>query len=294
MIPFRFCLVLCLPCPRRFQVSAAAQQPITWVMPNEYPATLDPRRGRPVLRRPGERRSRRGAIVHHPPVRSRERPALSRDNARGRRHRQRCRSPTCFGRRASASASRLFLPGRRYRSSRVTTDQGAARRCSRAPRRPTSACSPSTTKKLLYPSPWPPTGIWGQAADERAPRRSKACASATYDVNGTVTFKALGAAPEQISFTDAVKKLTSGEIQAVLSSGDGGAGRAAVGTIFDHFTADQLRHVPLSMVTINLDVWKQLSPTLQRGRARPAASARPRRVSGPRSARAASMPTTRA
>src|SRR5207248_916219 len=46
----------------------------------------------------------------------------------------------------------------------------------------------------------------------------------------------------------------SGDIEAVLSSGDGGAGRK-LWEHLDHFTAIEYAY-PLSLVTINLDTWK--------------------------------------
>lgn len=47
--------------------------------------------------------------------------------------------------------------------------------------------------------------------------------------------RAAGAAPAQISFADAAPRLRSGELDAVLSSGDGGAG-ARLWEILPHFT----------------------------------------------------------
>jgi TRAP-type C4-dicarboxylate transport system substrate-binding protein len=115
-------------------------------------------------------------------------------------------------------------------------------------------------QKLLYPSPWPPTGIWA-----KQPITSLASLKdlriRTYDTSGTITFKALGAQPEEISFADAFPRLASGDIQAVLSSGDGGAG-ARLWQYLDNFTAITYA-MPLSLVTINLDVWNGLPPKLQ-------------------------------
>jgi TRAP-type C4-dicarboxylate transport system substrate-binding protein len=116
-------------------------------------------------------------------------------------------------------------------------------------------------QKLLYPSPWPPTGVWAKQPITSV-EALKDLRIRTYDANGTITFKALGAQPLQISFADALPKLTTGEIQAVLSSGDGGAG-ARLWDYLDHFTAINYA-MPLSLVTINLDVWNHLDPTLRR------------------------------
>ena len=116
-------------------------------------------------------------------------------------------------------------------------------------------------QKLLYPSPWPPTGIWAkQAITSRD--SLKGLRIRTYDRNGTLTFEALGAKPVELSFADALPLLAKGDIQAVLSSGDGGAG-AKLWEYVDHFTAINYA-MPLSLVTINLDVWKALPPALKR------------------------------
>lgn len=115
-------------------------------------------------------------------------------------------------------------------------------------------------QRLLYSSPWPPTGIWAKLPITSL-ESLKGLHIRTYDTNGTITFKAVGALPEQLSFGDTVPRLATGEIQAVLSSGDGGAG-ALLWQYLDDFTAINYA-MPLSMVTINLDVWKALPPNLK-------------------------------
>ena len=124
-------------------------------------------------------------------------------------------------------------------------------------------------QKLLYPSPWPPTGVWAKKPIAGTDAL-KGLRIRTYDANGTVTFKALGAAPLQISFADAMPRLKAGELDAVLSSGDGGTG-PRLWDYLDHFTAINYA-MPLSLVTINLDVWNRLDAPLKRA-VRDAASA---------------------
>src|SRR5437588_218649 len=78
----------------------------------------------------------------------------------------------------------------------------------------------------------------------------------TYDKAGTDVFARLGAKASVVSFTDLPAKLASGEIDAVLSSGDGGAGRK----LWEHlprFTAINYA-IPLSFTTVNADRWKAL------------------------------------
>jgi TRAP-type C4-dicarboxylate transport system substrate-binding protein len=116
-------------------------------------------------------------------------------------------------------------------------------------------------QKLLYPSPWPPTGVWAKRPITSL-EAVKALRIRTYDASGTLTFKSLGADPRQLPFADAMAKLKTGEIDAMLASGDGGAG-ARLWDYLDNFTAITYA-MPLSLVTINLDVWNQLDPTLKR------------------------------
>lgn len=124
-------------------------------------------------------------------------------------------------------------------------------------------------QRLLYASPWPPTGVWAKQPVTSL-EALKGLHLRTYDENGTITFKALGADPIALPFSQAMPKLRAGEIQAVLSSGDGGAG-AELSTYLDHFTAISYA-MPLSLVTINLDVWNKLDGRTKRA-VRDAASA---------------------
>ena len=88
---------------------------------------------------------------------------------------------------------------------------------------------------LLYATPWPPTGLWS--------RRAIADAGAlaglrvrTYDAASTAVFRGVGAAPVAVSFADAQARVRAGELDAVLSSGDGGAG-ARLWEALPHFMA---------------------------------------------------------
>jgi TRAP-type C4-dicarboxylate transport system substrate-binding protein len=88
---------------------------------------------------------------------------------------------------------------------------------------------------LLYATPWPPTGIWSRAplADAAALRGLRI---RTFDPTSTQVFAAAGSTPAQISFADAMPRLRAGDLDAVLSSGDGGAG-ARLWEVLPHFTA---------------------------------------------------------
>ena len=116
-------------------------------------------------------------------------------------------------------------------------------------------------QKLLFASLWPPSGIWAKRpiADEVA---LKGLRIRTFDVTATETFRRLGAAPALISFADAMPRLRAGELDAVLSSGDGGAG-ARLWEILPHFTEVNYA-MPLSFATIGRTAWDGLPPDLQR------------------------------
>ena len=77
---------------------------------------------------------------------------------------------------------------------------------------------------LLYATPWPPTGLWSRRP-VAGPDDMKGLRVRSYDAAGTATLRRLGAEAEQLSFQDVAARLSAGTLDAVLSSGDGGAGR---------------------------------------------------------------------
>jgi TRAP-type C4-dicarboxylate transport system substrate-binding protein len=115
-------------------------------------------------------------------------------------------------------------------------------------------------QRLLFLSPWPAAGIWANKPIDRA-EALKGLRLRTADASGVLAFKAAGAVPVQVSFADAIPQLKAGKLDAVLSSGDGGAG-ARLMEVLRHFTAIEYA-VTLSMVTINNDAWSALEPALQ-------------------------------
>lgn len=76
---------------------------------------------------------------------------------------------------------------------------------------------------LLYATPWPPTGLWSRTA-LTGPASLTGLRVRTYDAASTAVFQGAGAAPVALSFADAQGRLRAGGLDAVLSSGDGGAG----------------------------------------------------------------------
>jgi TRAP-type C4-dicarboxylate transport system substrate-binding protein len=115
-------------------------------------------------------------------------------------------------------------------------------------------------QRLLFLSPWPAAGLWANKPIDSADAL-KGLRLRTADSSGVLAFKAAGAVPVQVSFADAIPQLKAGQLDAVLSSGDGGAG-ARLMEVLRHFTAIEYA-VTLSMVTLNNEAWDALEPALQ-------------------------------
>jgi len=116
-------------------------------------------------------------------------------------------------------------------------------------------------QKLLFLSPWPAAGLWANKSIATVPAL-RGLRVRTADANGVAVFKAAGAVPVQISFADALPQLKAGQLDAVLSSGDGGAGQRLMETL-THFTQIDYA-VTMSVVTLNMDAWNALDDDLQR------------------------------
>lgn len=113
---------------------------------------------------------------------------------------------------------------------------------------------------LLYVTPWPPSGIWSATplTDLAALR---ALRIRTYDENSRGVFERAGAQSVNLPFSAVPAKLAAGELNAVLSSGDGGAGNRLWEQL-GNFSAISYS-IPLSYTIINQDVWQQLQPAQQ-------------------------------
>ena len=115
-------------------------------------------------------------------------------------------------------------------------------------------------QRLLYATPWPPSGLWA-----RKPILTSAdlvgLAIRTYDPTGTKVFAAAGAAPVNLSFADTMPRLIDGSVVAVLSSGDGGAGRR-LWDYLRYFTEINYA-VPLSLATLSDSAYTALPTELR-------------------------------
>jgi TRAP-type transport system periplasmic protein len=78
--------------------------------------------------------------------------------------------------------------------------------------------------RLLYLTPWPATGLWAKTSPRTVSEFSQ-LTMRTYDAISARVMQTAGARAELLSFSDAMPRLKAGTLDAVLSSGDGGAGR---------------------------------------------------------------------
>jgi TRAP-type C4-dicarboxylate transport system substrate-binding protein len=140
------------------------------------------------------------------------------------------------------------------------TNAGEARRLYDAARPLYVGAFTGRGQRLLYSTPWPPSGIWCRNP-VRSPADLQGLAIRTYDTASTAVFTRAGAAPVQISFADAMAGLHDGKLNAVLSSGDGGAGRKLWDEL-PHFTAIGYA-MPLSFATVNAAVYQALTPAMR-------------------------------
>jgi TRAP-type C4-dicarboxylate transport system substrate-binding protein len=110
-------------------------------------------------------------------------------------------------------------------------------------------------QKLLYTTPWPPSGIWSKSPIKTV-ADLKALSIRTYDDVSQTTMTRAGAKALNISFADAMPRIAAGDVNAVLSSGDGGAGRK-LWQYLPYFTEVNYA-MPLSVATMNLQAYESL------------------------------------
>jgi len=115
--------------------------------------------------------------------------------------------------------------------------------------------------KLLYAAPWPPSGIWAKekiSSVEDLKNLKIRCA----DKAGIATFQKLGAAPIQLSWGDVVPQLSTGGLDAVLTSCDGGV----ASKFYEHlkYFHEINYSFPLQIVHMNLDTYESLPDDLRK------------------------------
>ena len=116
------------------------------------------------------------------------------------------------------------------------------------------------SQRLLYLTPWPPTGIWSKAP-LKTPSDLSGLSIRTYDKISSEVFAGAGAKAASISFADTMPRLVDGSINAVLSSGDGGAGRKL--WEFLPYFSEITYSLPLSVASVNQALYESLSPDLR-------------------------------
>lgn len=115
-------------------------------------------------------------------------------------------------------------------------------------------------QRLLYTTPWPASGIWSKAPLARA-ADLEGLRIRTYDDVSQAVLSRAGAQAVNISFADAMPRIASGDVNAVLSSGDGGAGRK-LWQYLPHFTEINYA-MPISIATVNSTAWSALTRAQQ-------------------------------
>jgi TRAP-type C4-dicarboxylate transport system substrate-binding protein len=115
-------------------------------------------------------------------------------------------------------------------------------------------------QRLLYLTPWPPSGIWSKLP-LKAPSDLSGLSIRTYDKVSSEVFVSVGARAASISFADTMPKLIDGSITAVLSSGDGGVGRGL--WKFLPYFSEITYSMPLSVASVNQALYDALSPELR-------------------------------
>jgi TRAP-type C4-dicarboxylate transport system substrate-binding protein len=137
----------------------------------------------------------------------------------------------------------------------LVTSIADARRLADIARPALAAALQTRGLRLLYLTPWPPSGIWS-----KTPLKSKSDLSGlsirTYDKVSSEVFASAGAKAASISFADTMPKLVDGSINAVLSSGDGGAGRK-LWQYLPYFS-EITYSLPMSIASVNQAVYDGL------------------------------------
>jgi len=115
-------------------------------------------------------------------------------------------------------------------------------------------------QRLLYLTPWTPSGIWSKAPLKTMPDLS-GLSIRTYDKISREVFAGAGARAISLNFADTMPKLADGSVNAVLSSGDGGAGRGL--WQFLRYFSEITYSLPMSVASVNQAVYDELAPELR-------------------------------
>ncbi len=114
--------------------------------------------------------------------------------------------------------------------------------------------------KLLWAVPNAPSGIHATQPITSVDA-VKGLRIRTYDVNGTETLKRAGAAPLQIAWSDLVPQLSTGGVNAVLTSADGGK-QLSIWDYVSDFTEVNYA-MGIFVAHVNADAFDRLTPAAQ-------------------------------
>jgi TRAP-type transport system periplasmic protein len=114
--------------------------------------------------------------------------------------------------------------------------------------------------KLLYITIWPSTGIWSDQPIKNA-EGLRALSVRTYDDNSAQVMRNVGATSEYIPLNDAIAKLKEHKLNAILTSGDGGAARQLWDDLH-HFTPINYA-IPISIAFVRQDDFEALPKEAQ-------------------------------
>ncbi len=114
--------------------------------------------------------------------------------------------------------------------------------------------------KLLYITIWPATGIWSEQTLKTADDL-RALSVRTYDNNSAQVMRTVGATAEYLPFNEAIAKVKEHKLNAILTSGDGGAGRKLWDDLH-HFTPINYA-IPISIAFVRQDSFDALPKKAQ-------------------------------
>jgi TRAP-type transport system periplasmic protein len=115
-------------------------------------------------------------------------------------------------------------------------------------------------QKLLFITIWPATGLWSDRP-VKAPDDLKALAVRAYDYNSASVFQLVGATAEYLPFNEAIARVKERKLNAIVTSGDGGAGRKLWDDL-RHFTAINYA-IPISITFVREADFENLPADVQ-------------------------------
>jgi TRAP-type C4-dicarboxylate transport system substrate-binding protein len=223
-------------------------QPVTWDLIDEYPATVIPGEADAFFAEAVKRRTEGRVVIN--PIPDAKSGLRTRDQLKAVTEGRYAMANTLAG--ALADESPIFLLSS---LPFVTSSAADARALATAAMPLYDKLFAERKQKVLFITPWPPSGIWSASA-VTSREALRALKIRTYDKGGTDLFAQVSTAASVVSFSDLQPKIDSGEINAVLSSGDGGASRK-LWTHLKNFS-EITYAVPLSFGSVSLEAFNKL------------------------------------